>query len=109
MSRRSSRSKPNATGRNTSSHQRFSMLPHKVQYSRAYADLSPNAKALLIELIGRYNGKNNGDLALSETDAARRIGIKSRKTAGKAFGELLDVGLIAMTSDAYFHIKTVYL
>lgn len=99
-------SKPNARGRNNDGHYRFSKLLHKIQQSDAYLALSNNAKALLLELISLDNGRNNGELFLSEADAADRLGIRCPKTVRAAFKQLQDHGLIAMTKDAHFQIKT---
>ena len=99
-------SKPNVHGRNRDGHYRFSRLDHRIQQSDAYLALSCNAKALLLELISLDNGHNNGDIFLSEKDAAARLGIGCQKTVRTAFVQLQSNGLIAMTKDAHFQVKT---
>ena len=41
---------------------RFAQLPHVVLNSADYISLSYKSKALLVDLVYQYNGKNNGDL-----------------------------------------------
>lgn len=98
--------KPNATGRNEQSKQKFVQLPDSILSSPAYRSLTPNARALLIELIYLYNGYNNGDLWLSVDDAAARMGRSDHHAASAAFDELIEVGLIAVVNLAYYCIKT---
>lgn len=61
--------------------------------SEAWRSLSCEARALLIELAGLYNGENNGELFLSVRDAARRINT-GKSTAARAFDELMARGFI---------------
>jgi hypothetical protein len=84
---------------------RFARLAHKLLESGAYRSLSPNARALLVELAMMENGKNNGTLFLSVRDAADRIGISDPHAAGRAFDELEQRGFIACTSEAHFAVK----
>lgn len=94
------------TGRNANTPGRFTRLDHTVQDSLAYRSRTPTEKALLIELIRFDKGDNNGELYLSEDDAAARIGIASRKAIRAAFSGLVDAGLIVMTKGAHFNVKT---
>lgn len=98
--------KPNATGRNEKLNQKFVQLPDSILSSPAYRSLTPNARALLVELISLYNGYNNGALWLSVDDAAARIGRSDHHVASAAFDELIEVGLIAVVNLAYYSIKT---
>lgn len=97
--------KPNAKGRNEKSSEKFVQLPDSILRSPAYRSLSVNARALLVELIWLFNGKNNGALWLSVRSAAARIGRIDTKATADAFAELMRVGFIALTKDAYFSIK----
>ena len=97
--------KPNKSGRNDNPVGRFSRLPHEILTSPAYCSLTPNARALLDQLIAMENGQNNGSLWLSVRDAAARIGLCNRDSANKAFAELEGAGLIAMTKEAHFAVK----
>jgi hypothetical protein len=100
---RRSRNRPNATGRNP--YQRHIQLTYRLLESPAYRSLSPNARALLVELAMLYNGSNNGCLYLSVRDAAARLGLGSLKSAQEALNELQALGLIEMVQDAHFKVK----
>lgn len=97
------RNRPNATGRNP--HRRHIQLTHQLLESPAYRSLSPNARALLIELVMLYNGSNNGSLYLSVRDAAARLGLGSLKSAQEALDELQGLEFIEMVQDAHFKVK----
>lgn len=98
------RNKINATGRNKTS--RFARFDHSLMESPAYRALTPNARALLIELTRMDNGSNNGALWLSVRDAAALMGVANTKTASAALNELQEMGFISMTKDAHFKVKT---
>jgi hypothetical protein len=80
-------------------------LDYRMLNSNAFRSLSPNARALLIELIMLYNGENNGSLYLSVRDAAHRMGLADLTAVSRAFAELLDLGFIEMTEVSSFHVK----
>lgn len=103
MARRNNR--PNKSGRNENPTGRFARLPHEVMLSPAYRSLSPNARALLVEMMAMENGQNNGSLWLSIRDAAARIGLVNKESVGRAFEDLLQAGLIALTKEAHFSVK----
>lgn len=103
MSRRRGRNKLNATGRSSTS--RFARLDFRLLNSAAYRSLSPNARALLVELAMLENGENNGSLYLSVRDAAARMGIADTTAASRAFDDLQTAGFIAMTCDAKFEVR----
>ncbi len=73
--------------------------------SNAYRALSPNARALLVELVMLYNGENNGSLFLSVRDAAHRIGLADATAASRAFDELMELGFIEVTQIGHFRVK----
>lgn len=98
------RQRPNATGRSEQT-ERFARLPHRILISEAYRSLDPNARAVLTELVMIENGKNNGSLWLGVADATDRLGMSDARPAMRAFVDLQDRGLIAMTKDAHFSIK----
>jgi hypothetical protein len=103
MAKRQRKNKPNATGRNQTS--RFARLDHSLLESPAYRSLSPAARSLLVEMVMMDNGSNNGSLFLSVRDAAARIGVVDLTCATNAFGELQDMGFIAMTMEGHFSVK----
>lgn len=104
MARGRNRKKVNATGRNEQT-ERFASLRHRILISEAYRSLDLTARGLLTELIMLENGRNNGSLWLSVADATDRLGIADQRATMRAFDDLQDRGLIAMTKDAHFSIK----
>lgn len=102
---RARKNKPNKAGRNDNPVGRFAAIRHELLQSPAYCSLSPNARALLIELVAMENGQNNGSLWLSIRDAAARIGLVNKDSAAKAFVELESTGLLRMTKEAHFSVK----
>lgn len=51
--------------------QGFVMLPYSLIDSPAYLSLPHTAKAALMALVRRHNGRNNGELTFTRTDAVR--------------------------------------
>lgn len=72
--------------------------------SPAWCDLTPTARALLIEVYALYNGTNNGELFLSVRCAARRLAV-SDNTAWKSLRELEWHGFIRAAKRGAFHLK----
>jgi hypothetical protein len=70
----------------------------------AWRSLTPAARAVYVVLAERYNGQNNGSLALSARDAARLCNI-NKDTAGRAFRELIDHGFIECVTPGGFSRK----
>lgn len=97
--------KVNATGRNDEPADRFARLPHRILMSEAYRSLDPVARSLLVEIIMLENGRNNGSLWLSLRDATDRLGLADHHAPMRAFADLQDRGLIAMTKEAHFTVK----
>lgn len=94
----------NRTGRSTGT-ERFIKLDHWLLNSAAYLSLSPAARAVHVEIIRLYNGKNNGRLALSVRIAASRSRI-ARNTAARAFTELQDRGFVECVTPGSFSLKS---
>jgi hypothetical protein len=72
---------------------RFIQLYSNVKRSEAYHSLSVIARAMLIEVLDRYTGINNGMIAMSCRDGADALGC-SRGAAANALRELDDACLI---------------
>ena len=70
----------------------------------AYRSLGCQARCLLTELKALFNGRNNGQIAMSVREAMRRLGT-GRKLAEKALAELQDRGFIKATVKGSFHCK----
>lgn len=69
-------------------------LPKTVWESAAYRAASPDAKVLLVEMLARFNGYNNGDINLDTRSATEALGRKNQAATGRAFAELMQLGLI---------------
>ena len=108
MPRKNRTNRVNAKGRNTGYTTRFVRLDHALLTSKAFRALSPQARALLIEICSLYNGRNNGSLYLSVRDASARMGVSDLSAASKAFDQLIDLGFIEMTKKAHFAVKASY-
>ena len=83
----------------------FVMLRHDMIDSPAYRSLSLKARAVYIEVLKRYNGFNNGGVALSCREAGEFCGI-GKVSASKAFDELVTKGFLKVGEDAAFNMKT---
>lgn len=74
----------------------FSMLIHAYFQSAEYAELSPRAVKLLIDIYSQFRGENNGDLCAT-LSVMKKVGWKSNDQLQKALAELLATGWITMT------------
>lgn len=82
----------------------FVMIPHIVVDSAAFQSCKPAERAILIELIRRHNGRNNGFIALSARDAAGIVHV-NKDTANKALNALWSKGLIDCARAGGFSFK----
>lgn len=89
-----------ATGRTKG--ERYQIIRYDMARSEAFRSLSGSAVKVWIELRSRFNGRNNGTLALSMDEAARLLGI-GKATAKRAFEELRDKGFIVMTKRGHWY------
>ena len=80
---------------------RFAQLPHVVLNSADYISLSYKSKALLVDLVYQYNGKNNGDLTAALGFLKKRGWVRSA-TLSSAANELLEANLIIRTREGRF-------
>jgi hypothetical protein len=83
---------------------RFIMVTYHMLETAAWQDLSAQDRAVFLQLWKRYDGSNNGRLALSVRDAAAECNI-SKDTAGKCFASLEAHGFIELTSQGAFSVK----
>ena len=74
----------------------FIRIPHATYDSPAFRSLRPIEIAVLLLLIRKFNGHNNGALPLGLREAVRRCHC-SQTTAHRALARLQETGLIAMT------------
>lgn len=84
-------------------YERFVGLPHFMLKSPAWLTMSPNAKALLIDVWRRHNGVNNGEISYSVREAAA-IGL-GHSAAARAFAELIERGFLRVSRESSFAFK----
>lgn len=72
----------------------FVGLPHCVFDSEAYLALDVYARAVLNEIIRRFNGYNNGSIAVSQAELMRRLETKNPRRVIEAIRSLVEKGLI---------------
>lgn len=77
----------------------FTGLPHVVQDSPAYLSLDFYARAVLFEVLRRFNGYNNGKIAISQRELGERLNSSNYRKIGKAVADLMDWGLIDVKTD----------
>jgi len=83
----------------------FAGIPFCVINSPAYRDLSLWARAILVELVARMNGYNNGAIALSITEICEALGNSNRGAAARAIAELMEHGLLDLSAQANWKHK----
>ena len=79
---------------------KFIQLEHWVYDSPAWQSLKPGPRALHVEMKRRFNGHNNGEIFLSQRDAAKALNI-GRDTAEIYRKELVEKGFIVRTVGHY--------
>lgn len=82
----------------------FVQLHHWMLQTPAWRALKASSRAVYLEVATRYNGTNNGTLALSARDAADRCNI-NKDTASQAFRELVAHGFIECVTPGGFSRK----
>ena len=82
----------------------FMAVPHHVWDSDAMTDCNSNARVVLLQLLRRYNGFNNGKISLSVREAAIGASV-CIGTASTSLKRLEEVGLIITTRQSGFNMK----
>src|SRR6478609_11251332 len=72
---------------------RWAGIPVCVIESAAYRDCSVHARAILVELVARMMGYNNGRIAVSQRQLVEALGCSPRKVV-RAVAELMEHGLL---------------
>jgi hypothetical protein len=93
----------NKTGRSKSG-PAFVQLFQYMLKSPAWLGLTPQERAVYVEIASRYNGRNNGFIGMSVRHAAARCNI-APNTAAKALKALQEAGFIACTERGNFNLK----
>lgn len=86
----------NKKGRSKNPDGQYIPLPYSVIQHQAWRSLNGNAVKVYLELRARYNGSNNGSLALSMENAATLLRM-SKTSVCRAFKELEQKGFIVKT------------
>jgi hypothetical protein len=83
----------------------FIKLHRYLWSSDEWRNLSPNAQVVLIDILYRYNSKNNGEITYGLRDAVLRLHC-GKSTAWRALEELKAAGLISIAVKASFDLKS---
>lgn len=86
---------------------RFVLLPFAVLDCARYPLLSLKAQCLIVEIVHRYNGSNNGRLAIPWSHMKNR-GWRSKETLWNAIHELLTLGFLIKTRQGAMHQCSLY-
>src|SRR5262245_53689309 len=99
-------------------HGTFTMLLHAYFQSPEYAELSPRAVKLLLDLLCQFTGHNNGDLCCTwspqsngrpnQWPGMRQLGWRSKSQLSKALKELQARGWIVVTRRGGRHMCSLY-
>ena len=81
-------------------HPSFIMLPYAVYDSAAFTTLLPIDIAVLLVLIRKHNGRNNGDIPLGVREAAKRCKC-GQMTALRSLKRLQIAGLIGLVKKGH--------
>lgn len=82
----------------------FVCLRHFMMDSPAWLSLGTGARAIYLEILRRYNGRNNGYLALSVRDGAERCRL-NKDTVTRVIGELCEKGFVEVAVPGAFSCK----
>lgn len=80
----------------------FAGIPKCVLLSEAYRTLSPLERAILVEIVGKLDGFNNGAIAISYADLAHRLNRRNQVPFAEAIATLWEHGLIEPGADTYW-------
>jgi hypothetical protein len=78
---------------------RWAGIPLCVIESAAYRDLSLWARAILVELVAKMNGYNNGSIAVSQRQLSEALSNSNYRKIGAAIAELMQHGFIEVTAE----------
>ena len=81
--------------------ERFVKLTFQMLNSRAWQFLSPISVRVYVEICRRYNGGNNGKIAMSHNECAANIKA-GKQTVNRAVRQLIEHGFIKIVKKGYF-------
>ena len=79
----------------------FAGIPHIVLEHPDFLRLPNRARALLLDVVYQFNGRNNGDLTVAFGFMSKR-GWRSKETLSKAVSDLVSANLIVKTRQGKF-------
>lgn len=85
----------------------FVRMPHALLRHRKFAELSPRATKLFIDLCAEYTGNNNGDFSIAWRSMSHR-GWRSKDQLYKAVAELTQTGFVVKTRQGGKHKCSLY-
>jgi hypothetical protein len=85
--------------------EKFLALYRHTYRSEAWKALKPNDRALYFVVLQRYDGFNNGRIALSQREAAKDMNVANLRTVAACFAELEEKGFIRRTVASGFNRK----
>lgn len=99
-------SKHNTDKKGRSKRDRFTFisLPHFLLDSDAWHELTTAARAILIQILRRYNGFNNGRIAASNRELAKECNV-APNTVTASLRALIGLGFIEITQEGSFNFK----
>lgn len=83
---------------------KFVMLDRWLFQCAAWRACSPNERCAYLELKQRYDGTNNGRIALSVRDLSEALHV-SKDTAGRTLKGLIEKGFIQVRKQSAFNMK----
>jgi len=96
--------KANRKGRSRGQFGRFVALPHYLLKSNAWRSLSTVERCAYLVVLERYDGRNNGRLAMSARVLGRELRI-ARATATRALRVLCENGFLEVVRSSSFACK----
>lgn len=100
MVREKRRASHTADTRAKDGHRGFAGLPRCALGSEAYRHLSMIARAILIEVVARMKGDNNGEIHISYAELAHALNRKNQAVIGPAIAELIEHGFLDISADS---------
>ena len=95
----------NKTGRSKGSSGQFVQLHDWMMNTAAWRSLTPQCRAVYVEVARLYNGRNNGSLGLGARDAAERANI-NKDTACSCFARLTELGFLEAAQLGKFNMNS---
>ena len=82
--------------------EQYKKLTHKMLRSDAWRALSGTAIKVYLEICRRYNGRNNGQIHMSQAEAARLLHL-GKSSVKRALDKLVELGFIRYAHKGSFY------